>query len=489
MWILEKVPSDWLKGVITKLGKKGDFSFCENNRGITLRCVASKLFQIIIITRLSDGIETTLRENQCGFRKNRSCTDQLFSLRVIMERALEYNLPLCINFIDFKAAFDSVNRDYIWSALEHYGLPEKYINIFKAFYSNTESAVRVDDDLTDWFKVESGTGQGDIQAPSIFNIVLNWVMEQAISEKSLSEGFLLQRRRSSRYPAVFITDLDYADDIAVLDCSAAGLQETTSNIANAGKAAGLRIGVNKTKTMLVGKFHSQRPYHLSETLDIEIDGQLLEQVNHFRYLGSTISSDGSIDKEINVRIGVASNAFNALNNVWRNRGICLPTKIKIYECGVITPLLYGCATWALKQRQLQRLDGFHHNCLRRILKVRYFDHVSNVEIRRRTGCCSLGITIRYARLLYFGHVARMPNERFPKYLLDWIPTHGSRSVGRPRHNLLKTIEDDLEMFLGDGCDLELGKCCAADRSKWRHLLKSATSSLSSREQADSSSDD
>ena len=80
VWNIEEVPSDWLKGVITKIEKKGDWSYYENNRGITLRWTASKLFQMIIITRMSDGIESLLRENQCGFRKGRSYTDQLFTL-------------------------------------------------------------------------------------------------------------------------------------------------------------------------------------------------------------------------------------------------------------------------------------------------------------------------------------------------------------------------------------------------------------------------
>ena len=75
-----------------------------------------------------------------------------------------------INFIDFRAAFDSVRRDYIWQALKHYGVPKKYIDIFQAFYTNTMSAVRVGESLTDWFEVISGTGQGAIQAPPLFNI-------------------------------------------------------------------------------------------------------------------------------------------------------------------------------------------------------------------------------------------------------------------------------------------------------------------------------
>ena len=122
----------------------------------------------------------------------------------------------------------------------------------------------------------------------------------------------------------------------------------------------------------------------------------------------------------------------------------------------------------------------------------YFDSIRNVTTLYRVHwvLTYLEITLLWIDLAFFYKIwIRSYNERFPKYLLDWIPTHGSRSVVCPRHNLLKTIEDDLEMFLGDGCDLELVKCCAADRSKWRHLLKSATSSLSSREQADSSSDD
>ena len=172
VWNQEKVPLDWPKGVIIKLGKKGDISVCGNNRGITLCAVTSKLFQITIMMRLSDGIESLLRENQCGFWKDRLCADQLLSLRILIEHSLEYNLSLVVNFIDFKAAFDSVNRDYMWAALKHYGMPLKYISIVKAFYVNTSSAVRIGDELTHWFPVDSRTGQGDIQAPPLFNIVL-----------------------------------------------------------------------------------------------------------------------------------------------------------------------------------------------------------------------------------------------------------------------------------------------------------------------------
>ncbi|KAL5263387.1 hypothetical protein ACHWQZ_G008677 [Mnemiopsis leidyi] len=125
VWISEAIPCDWLKGIVTIVPKKGDLSHCNNNRGITLRSTASKLYQIILLRRLNDGLERLLRENQCRFRKNRSCVDQIYTLRSIIHNFTEYNLPMYINFVDFKSAFDCINREFIWKALDHYGLPSK----------------------------------------------------------------------------------------------------------------------------------------------------------------------------------------------------------------------------------------------------------------------------------------------------------------------------------------------------------------------------
>ena len=160
-------PSDWCKGIIRILSKTGDSSYCTNNRGISLRSTVSTLFQIVLLQRLQNGLEGLLRENQCGFRKNRSCIDQIYSLRCIIHNCIEYHIPLSINFIDFKAAFDSINRGFIWRAFDHYGLPQKYIRVLKAFFNNTLSAVRHNGELSNWFPVKSGTGQGDIVGPSL----------------------------------------------------------------------------------------------------------------------------------------------------------------------------------------------------------------------------------------------------------------------------------------------------------------------------------
>jgi hypothetical protein len=83
---------NWSKGVIVVIGKKGDTSHCSNNRGITLRSTTSKLLQIIPLQRLSNGLEQLLRENQCGFRQNVSCIDQIYSLCCIIHNCIEFNI-------------------------------------------------------------------------------------------------------------------------------------------------------------------------------------------------------------------------------------------------------------------------------------------------------------------------------------------------------------------------------------------------------------
>ena len=99
----------------------------------------------------------------------------------MIESCIENNLPMKINLIDFHAVFDSVHREYIWQALEHYDLPVKYTNNFWPFYNNTLSVVGVVETLTGWLEVASGTGQVAIQPPPLSDIILNSITKLYIT--------------------------------------------------------------------------------------------------------------------------------------------------------------------------------------------------------------------------------------------------------------------------------------------------------------------
>ncbi|CAH1266800.1 Hypp3579 [Branchiostoma lanceolatum] len=81
-----------------------------------------------------DAVDPHLRDQLAGFRKNRSCTDQITTLRIILEQSIEWNSPLYINFIDYEKVFDSLDRPALWKLLRHYGIPVKITNLIKNSY-------------------------------------------------------------------------------------------------------------------------------------------------------------------------------------------------------------------------------------------------------------------------------------------------------------------------------------------------------------------
>ncbi|XP_059159472.1 uncharacterized protein LOC131943390 [Physella acuta] len=106
-----------------------------------LLSVPSKVLTRIILERLRDALDKKLRQEQAGFRQDRSCTDHIATLRIIIEQSLEWQSPLYMNFVDFEKAFDSVNRDVIWKLMSHYGIPNKCISITQKLYEDSTSQV------------------------------------------------------------------------------------------------------------------------------------------------------------------------------------------------------------------------------------------------------------------------------------------------------------------------------------------------------------
>ena len=84
-----------------------------------LLSVAGKVFFSFILNRFKDAVDKKLRENQAGVRQGKLCTDQIFALRQIIEKCLEYHIPIKLNLIDFKSAFDSVNRESLWNIVRN----------------------------------------------------------------------------------------------------------------------------------------------------------------------------------------------------------------------------------------------------------------------------------------------------------------------------------------------------------------------------------
>ena len=363
VWTSETVPKDWVDSVIVPVPKKGDLHLCDNWRGISLLSVPGKVFSRIIINRIIDHYESILDETQCGFRKQRGTVDMIFTARQIQEKAREQVCNLYICFFDLKKAYDSVPRDALWPLLIRYGLPLKMVNIIRHLHSNMEATVRIKGTLSEPFKVDTGLKQGCVLAPFLFNMYFNQVMrdvlagfQDGVEVRYKLDGKLFRRYGTKLPTSTMLCDLRFADDVMASSHTSEGLQEFITRFSNAAQSWGLCVSIDKTKVL----DQSKSDISLPSRPVFHIDNKILETVQNFCYLGSTLSSVPNLNQEISCHIANAGAIFSSLKReVWYNSNLSVRTKLTMYEATVLPALLYGAETWTAKARDLHRLDSFH----------------------------------------------------------------------------------------------------------------------------------
>ena len=158
-----------------------------------------------------------------------------------------------------------------------------------------------------------------------------------------------------------------------------------------------------------------------------MNGQKLQVVDKFTYLGSTLSRAVHIDDEVTARAVKASVAFDRLRtNVWERNRIRLDTKLKVYKAVELPTLLYACETWTVYQRHAKKLNHFH---LRKLLKIRWQDKIPDTEVLKKAKIQSVHTLLKLAQLRWTGYFTRMPDERLPKKVLYGELQEGKRSQG------------------------------------------------------------
>ena len=449
IWNGEETPESWTTGLIVKIPKKGDLSDCNNWRGITLLSITSKILSRIIHRRLSEALDTSLRQEQAGFRPGRSCSEHIFTMRQILEQSHEWNSSLYINFLDFKKAFDSVHRDSLWKILLHYGIPSKLVDVIKMLYNGFSAQVLCDGELTEAFQVKTGVKQGCVLSPFLFSVAVDWIMTKTIGEKKRGLQWTFAKR---------LEDLDFADDIALLTQRHLDMQEKTDDAGASAGQIGLEANVPKTKHMRMNS---------RSTEPIQLYGIAIEEVDELPYLGSKMTSDGSCDAEIRSRLSKASQAFGTLKSTWKANKLSMKTKLRLFKSNVISSLLYGAESWKMTKTIGKKLDTFQRKCLRRIVGAIWPNVISNEDLYTMTADRPITEEIKRRRWRWIGHVLRLPVTAVARVALRWTPA-GKRGRGRPKETWRRTVETEMKQqgwtwgFLGK---------VAKDRRKWRGLVE------------------
>ena len=229
---------------------------------------------------------------------------------------------------------------------------------------------------------------------------------------------------------------------------------------------GLMLNIQKTKIMASGPITSW-----------EIDGETMETVTNFIFLGSKITADGDCGHEIKRCLLLGRKAMTDLDSILKSRDVILPTKVCLVKAIVFPVVVYGGESWTIKKAEHQRIDAFELWCWRRLLRVPWTARRSNQSILKAIspGCSLVGLMLKL-KLQYFGHLMRRADSFENTLMLGKIK--GRRRRGRPRMRWLDGITDSKDMSLieqapGADAGQEGLVCC----SPWGHKESDMTEQL------------
>ena len=336
----------------------------------------------------------------------------------------------------------------MFPVLRQCGIPNPTVNAIKVLYSNSSSAVMVDGSIS------TGVLQGYVLALLLFIIFVDYLLGKASGPDS---GVVTCPRQSRRYPAKVLNDLDFADDIALLESLMPRAQSLLTRTADAAAELGLVISAPKTEFMTI-HCHPQPP--------LQVYGTPINNVTDFKYLGSMMASSAS---DLKRRKALAWTAFWKLERLWKSPSIPISTKVKLFNITYITVLLHGCESWVISKDMENRINSFGTSRYRMMLNIRRIDRVPNTSIYSLTESASLIERVRLQKLRFLGHVLRLPENEPVRDFVMYVPTHGRKKPGRQRTlftNYIHCLLGDPDNLLHDNQLLEM----APDRHQWRKLV-------------------
>ena len=259
-----------------------------------------------------------LPDVQAGFRKGRGTRDQIASICWITEKAREFQKNMYFCFIDYSKAFDCVGHNKLWKILKEMEIQDHLTCLLRNLYAGQEartSQVRTRHGTTDWLQIGKGVHQGCILSPCLFSLYAEYIMQNA-GQNEAQAGIKIAGRN--------INNLRYVDDTTLMAKSKEELKSLLVKVKEESEKAGLKLSIQKMKIMGSGPITSW-----------QIDGETMETVTDFIFLGSKITADGDCSHEGKRYLLHGRKAMTNLDSILKSRDITLSTKVCLIKAMVL----------------------------------------------------------------------------------------------------------------------------------------------------------
>ena len=333
--------------------------------------------------------------------------------------------------------------------LEVLNIDGKDLRIIKNMYWEQTAAIRIENEISKFIQIKRGVRQGCVLSPDLFSLYSENIMRHIQELPGISIG------------GHNVNNLRYADDTVLIAEDEKHLQELLNVIVQESDNMGLSLNIKKTETMVISR---KTP---TPTCNIKINGTTLKQVQHFKYLGTIISSDGRCHTEIKSRICQAKATFHKMKQILTNINLSLETRKRVLKSYIEPVLLYGCEAWTINKQQERAIEATEMWFIRRMLRIPWTARKTNEEVLVEANCKrQLMTNIRKRQARFIGHTMRK------KALENTVTTgkfDGKRGRGRQREKIL----DRLTTWLGTARTADT-IAATQDRVKWRSMIAHAS---------------
>ena len=246
------------------------------------------------------------------------------------------NIYFC--FIDYAIAFDSVDHNKLWKILKEMGIPDHLICLLRNLYASQEATFRTRHETMDWLQIRKGEHQGCILSPCLFNFYAEYIMRNAALDEAQAEI------------KIAVRNIRYADDTILMAESEEELKSLLMKVKEESEKGGLKLNTRETKIMASGPSTSW-----------EIDGEPVETVSDFIFLGSKITAVSDCSHKIKRYLLLGR---KLMTSILTNRDITLSTKVRLLKAMVFLVAMHGCECWTIKKAEHRRIDAFELYCWR-----------------------------------------------------------------------------------------------------------------------------
>ena len=362
-------PDSWAEGLIVpiykKKGSKGD---PNNYRGVTLLSCLGKYFTSILNARFKKVSDKLISNIQAGFREGFSTMDHVFTIVSIINLYKKMGIDLYVAFIDYAKAFDTIWRDGLWYKLVKEGIGGKFLNILKSMYEKSKSCVFINGERSQFFSSFAGVRQGEILSPLLFAFYINDLEEFLKSKKiktlknlsKMSEKIANHMGLQPNFIMELLA-LYYADDTIILAESPDDLQNSLNELFNYCQKWKLKVNEDKTKILCFTK--KRKNEHT-----FSYNGQNLEIVKDFVYLGVTLTTNGISQKSVQARIPPTHRAIFSTLSMCRANELPIDLTLELFQKIVAPCTLYGAEIYGF--RNCGQLETLQHKYLKYALKLK-----------------------------------------------------------------------------------------------------------------------